>query len=117
MRAAAKQGDMVIVGRGGQAVLRDQPGVLHVRIQAPLEARVQRVSQRESLPREAAQDLVAERDRASADYLRTFYGVAIDDATLYHLVLNTGLWDIETATKIIAGMLEYVPSAGGPSRL
>jgi hypothetical protein len=41
--AAQKLGDIVIVGRGGQAVLRGSPGVLHVRIEAPLDARIQRV--------------------------------------------------------------------------
>ena len=40
IQAAYKLGDIVIVGRGGQAVLRDKPGVLHVRIEAPLDTRI-----------------------------------------------------------------------------
>jgi cytidylate kinase len=111
IHAAAKQGDVVIVGRGGQVVLQGQPGVLHVRIQAPLEERVLRVSQRDGLTREAARELIAERDRAAQDYLHTFYSIAVGDPTRYHLVLNTGLWNVETATKIIADMLRYLPAA------
>ena len=38
--AAYDRGNVVIIGRGGQAILREQPGVLHVRIQAPRGARV-----------------------------------------------------------------------------
>jgi CMP/dCMP kinase len=113
IQAACNLGDVVIVGRGGQVVLKDQPGVLHVRIQAPLEERVQRVSQREGLIREAAQDHIVERDRAAEDYLRTFYSVDWADSTLYHLVLNTGLWTVETAAKIIVDALRYLP----PGRL
>ncbi len=46
IKAAYKRGNMVIVGRGGQALLKDMPGVLHVRIISPLENRIQRVSAR-----------------------------------------------------------------------
>lgn len=82
-----------------------------MRIQAPLEARIRRVSQREGLTREAARELIAERDRAAADYLHTFYSIDVADPDLYHLVLNTGVWTIETAARIIAGTLQYLPSA------
>ena len=39
----ARLGDVVILGRGGYAALRDYADVLHVRIQAPFLLRVQRV--------------------------------------------------------------------------
>jgi cytidylate kinase len=108
IHAAAKQGDVVIVGRGGQVVLQGQPGALHARIHAPIEERVQRVSQREGLTAEAAQNLIAERDRAAEDYLRTFYHVDWADPKLYHLVLNTGLWNIEATAQIIVDALKYM---------
>jgi CMP/dCMP kinase len=106
--AAARQGDVVILGRGGQAVLRGQPGVLHVRIQAPIEDRIRRVSQREGMTREAARNLIADRDRATQDYLHTFYSVAVGDPALYHLVLNTGLWSIEATAQIIVDVLKHL---------
>jgi len=108
---AFKQGNVVIVGRGGQAVLKDQPGVFHVRIVAPFEERVRRVieQQRFSNPA-AARDFCAGRDRAGADYLRAYYNVDWDDSTLYHLTLNTALWDLETAAHIIADTLKYLRS-------
>ena len=42
---AYDRGDMVIVGRGGQALLADKPDVLHVRLVAPLADRVNRIQQ------------------------------------------------------------------------
>ena len=109
IQTAAQQGDVVIMGRGGQVVLKDQPGVLHVRLAASFDERVRRVSeqQRFSNP-EAARDFVAGRDRAATDYLRTYYGVDWDDPTLYHLELNTELWDIDAAAHIIAEALKYL---------
>lgn len=101
IQAAARRNNVVIVGRGGQAVLRNDPGALHVRIEAPLERRIHRVQLREGLAFELAREVVTQRDRAAADYLKRFYGVDWSDALLYHLVINTGRWNIESASRLI----------------
>ena len=103
IQTAAQQGDVVIMGRGGQAILKDQPGVLHVRLDASFDERVRRVQEQQRFTNPAAaRDFVAGRDRAGADYIRTYYGADWDDPALYHLTLNTGLWDTESAAQIIA---------------
>ncbi|MGQ9786692.1 MAG: cytidylate kinase-like family protein [Anaerolineae bacterium] len=102
IRAAYRRGNVVIVGRGGQAILRDMPGVLHVRIVAPLVERVRRTHHTLNITRAAAVTLVNERDRAAAEYLKRFHGIAWDDPTLYHLVLNTGKWSAMRAAQLIA---------------
>src|SRR5512143_3102477 len=43
---AARRGKCVIVGRGGQCVLRERPDALHVFIFAPLEYRIERLRHR-----------------------------------------------------------------------
>jgi len=113
--AAFEAGNFVIVGRAGQILLKDLPNVLHVRIEAPFEDRIQRVKgwlkRDKGMPfdtietRRAAQDLIDERDAASADYLRRFYGIAWDDPLLYHIVLNTGKLDPEQAGRCIIALL------------
>jgi CMP/dCMP kinase len=108
IRAAYKHDNIVIVGRGGQAVLRSEPGVLHVRIEAPLETRIQRVQLREGLTYELAHDVVAQRDRAAADYLKRFYGVDWSDSLLYHLIINTGRWGIESASRLIVNAVSLL---------
>ena len=52
------QGNVVIVGRGGQAILHDKPGVFHVRIEAPLEFRVKWVTEHQHLGLKEAQQYV-----------------------------------------------------------
>jgi cytidylate kinase len=111
VRAAYKRGKVVIVGRGGQVLLKDQPGVLHLRIIAPLESRIQRVKallkhDRQGTTadlqlRRKAQDLIEQRDAASADYLKRFYDVAWDNPLLYHAILNTGELSIEMGVQIV----------------
>jgi CMP/dCMP kinase len=108
-----QRGNVVIVGRGGQAILRDKPGVFHVRIESPLEARVKWVADHQHLGQKEAQQYVVERDKASAEYLQRFYGVNWSDPTLYHVVINASKWDSERVAQCIVGSLrciEQVPS-------
>jgi len=100
----ANMGRTVIVGRGGQTILKDEEGVLHVRIVAPLGARVERIAKSEELSREAALQLIQDRDKATAEYLRRFYNIDWDDPSIYDMILNTSKMDLETAAELIASV-------------
>jgi cytidylate kinase len=101
LRAAYHRGNMVILGRGGQAILQKMPGALHVRVEAPWRARVARIGVERQVAEEEARQLVAERDSAVAEYLERFFGIRGDDPLHYHLVVNTGKWDLETAAQLV----------------
>lgn len=94
-------GRVVIVGRGGQAILQDEPDVLHVRIVAPIGSRIARLQQREGLSIEEAERQITRHDRASAEYLGRFFGIQWDDHDLYHLMVNTGKISADGAAQII----------------
>ena len=114
IQAAYTAGNMVIIGRGGQVLLKDKPDAVHVRIEAPTEDRVQRlkVNMKQDLQayqadievRRAAQDLILKHDEVSADYIKRFYNADINDPMLYHLMINTGKVGLEQAAWIIAEM-------------
>lgn len=112
--AAYDQGNVVILGRGGQAVLANLPGVLHVRLEAPLAARILRIQHREGLGFEAAQKLISERDHAVAKYLGEIFNIQASDSQWYHLIINTAKWPLETTAQLIVstvGQLETAPVA------
>jgi hypothetical protein len=71
----AADGQLLLVGRGGQVMLAGHPGVLHVRIIAPREARIQYVSRSSRIGVDAATARVGP-DRARADFVRRYYGRA-----------------------------------------
>ena len=98
----AGRGKAVIVGRGGQAILKRKVGVLHVRVIAPQVVRVHRLMQSEGLSEEEALRVIAENDRASSEYLQRFYNIDWDDAANYDLVLNMAKLDLSTAALMIA---------------
>ena len=112
IQAAYEQGNVVILGRGGQVVLKGKPGVLHVRLEAPFEERVRRVTEQQKfVSPEAAREFITDRDRGGEDYLRRYYNVDWTDPTLYHLVINTGLWELEAAAQVIVAALQCLPKA------
>ncbi len=105
---AHRHDNVVIVGRGGQAILQEQPGVLHVRVVAPLGARVLRVQEQEKCGLDEASTLVKRKDEAAAAYLERFYDIDWDNPLLYHLIINTGKWEFEDATRLILNALTHL---------
>ena len=84
------------------------PKALHVRIDAPLKQRIQRVHEQQQLSWEDARLYVLDRDDASGQYLEQYYGVDWDDPLLYHMVLNTGRWSLEAAADIIVAAVKHM---------
>lgn len=106
--AAYERDNVVIVGRGGQAVLRDKPGVLHVRITAPEGARAFRVKERENIPFSQATELVRSKDQAATDYLKRFFDIEWESPLLYHMIINTGWWELEDTSELIVNALTHL---------
>lgn len=113
IRAAYQRGNVVIVGRGAQAILRDSPGVLHVRLIAPIKARLRRIQGRERWDEKTTRRYIEARDHAAAEYMERFHWAKWDDPELYHLIINTELCGLEEASRIIVDAvkcLEAVPT-------
>ncbi|HSO28197.1 MAG TPA: cytidylate kinase-like family protein, partial [Anaerolineales bacterium] len=104
--------NFMIVGRGGQAILQDRHGVLHVRIEAPVEMRIQRVMALQNLDEAEAAALVKQRDRAALEYLQRFYNINPSDSSLYHLILNTDHLKSRTAVDVICTAIAQAEPVG-----
>jgi len=101
IRGLAHEGNVLIVGRGGQMLLKDYPGALHVQTVAPFTKRVEVVTSRYGLSERDAQQRVRASDRARFDYVRRYHDADWLDPTLYHLVLNTASLPAPAAVKLI----------------
>ena len=111
IQAVYRRGNVVIVGRGGQAVLKDMPDVLHVRIQAPYNLRVRRLLERENYSPGGAKEAAVKHDRASAEYLHRFFDIDWADPMLYDLVISTAKLDVEAAARLIANAATYLQTS------
>lgn len=91
IRAVARHGNVVILGRGSFAVLNDFADVLNVLIQAPLSVRRARVMTHQKITEpERAEAIVEEADRVRATFLESYYDVRWDAASAFDLVIDTG---------------------------
>src|SRR4051812_47192771 len=99
MEALAHRGDMLILGRGGNAALSKYADVLNVRLQAPFSVRVERVMARENLPnRLRAEQRVKADDTARQKFVSMFYNQAWDNESNFDLVIDTNTISTEMAT-------------------
>jgi CMP/dCMP kinase len=103
----AKEGNAIIVGRGGNLVLANHPRAVHVFLLAPLEVRISRVMQAEGLSHHDAERRISGMDKLRTDYVHTFYHSSWNDLTQYHLVIDSGVWGEDGTTDLLAWALEH----------
>lgn len=114
IRKLAERGDVLIVGRGGMMVLQDVPGVLRVRVTASEQSRAERVGALEGLGAREALQLVRDSDRRRSAFISRNYHADWDDASLYHLVINTEIVPASTGSRVVVAAAEDLakPQAG-----
>lgn len=122
----AEHDNTVLLGRGGQWLLRDIPHVVRVRVVAPFEVRVERLAARlatesgettnAAASRSAALDLARRDDAEKAGRMRYLYEREIDDPLVYDLVLNTEKLSLDVAAEAVASVVgrpELATTAAG----
>jgi cytidylate kinase len=107
----AEHDNTILLGRGGQWLLRDIPHVVRVRVIAPLELRVDRLAARlassvgettnAAAARAASLDLARRDDAEKAGRMRYLYDREIDDPAVYDFVLNTEKLSIDGAADLV----------------
>ncbi len=106
----AEADNVVLMGRGGQWLLRGIPHVLRMRVMAPFELRVKRLGKKlsgqmgeQTNPRTIT-DMVRRDDTEKAGRMRYLYEVDLRDPALYDVVINTEKLTVEGAVELIAGL-------------
>ena len=101
----AKEGNAIIVGRGGAVLCRRLENCFHFRLEAGLEWRVAGLVRRMGIsPREAA-DLEKVQSRRRAQFVREYLGADVADWSFYDAVFNNERHGVE---EIAAAILAYV---------
>jgi cytidylate kinase len=105
IREAARAGNVVIVGRGGAYILRDQPGALHVFLRADSAIRVKTIMEREKKTEDEARRRLKQADENWTAYIKQVYGHDRNLASHYDLVIDTGRLGYDTAVAVILAAL------------
>ena len=107
---------LIVVGHGGQSLLRARAGTLHIRLVAPIGERVKRICAREECTPDDATARIRRIDADRRAYVRRYYQGDWDDPLLYDIQLNTARVAIEECTRMIAGLVRArggVPAGSG----
>jgi len=102
MERYAGEGNAVIIGRGGQIVLKDWPTALHVHLYAPLPVRIERIKERHQVSELEAKRRITGSDERKRWYVRQAHRNANwKDLKHYDLAINTGHISSQTAAEMI----------------
>ncbi|HET6382631.1 MAG TPA: cytidylate kinase-like family protein [Armatimonadota bacterium] len=103
MKEYAKGSGLVIVGRGGNFILRDADA-LHVRLVADIWFRIQRVMAVRWVNEGPAREIIVQNDHDRAAFHRHYFKADWNDPLNYHVVLNTSRLGIEQTIETLARM-------------
>ena len=100
---AATVGECVIVGRGGQCLLRRRPDVFQVFVYAPREERLRRLRARLGSAADV-EKILEETDRERAAYIRRHFGESWLDHRLYHLMVNGAIGEEAVIATVLTAL-------------
>ena len=99
----AKKGEGIIIGHGGQFLLRDFGCALHVLVFGSHSSRVQHVVKQERVSRETAERLIRRSDDNQSGFFRYAFHRDWNDLSLFDLVVSTNKMSPSSAAEIIVG--------------
>jgi len=103
IESAAKEGNCVIVGRGGQCVLQERGDVFHVFVYAPRAERIERV-RREGKPGDDPEAQIEFVDHRRSAYIRRYFGQEWTNRHLYDLMLCASMGEAAAVAAILAAI-------------
>lgn len=95
-----KHGNALILGRGGNCVLRSQ-NALRVRIVSPLAVRRAYIQKHLDLNTDDAQKYIVRMDANRIAFVKRYFNSDAADPSNYDLILNTGTLSVEKVVEII----------------
>ena len=105
IRNLAEEGNKIIVGRGGVAITKDMPKSLHVFLEAPLEWRALRVSEKHDLNIEDARKYCFDVDKKREEFKNFYHGKG-SDYTRYDIRFNSMTLTVNEMADIIIATLK-----------
>ena len=101
----AEESNAVILGRGGQYILRDTADVFHILLIADKEDRLRFMETHYDLSPSQALQSVNREDKRRVNLYRKFGKENYDQPDLYHLVLNMSKLELEDACDLVCDLV------------
>ena len=112
MRQLARDGHVILVGRGANFATTGLRGGIHVRLVAPADHRARYYAQRFAIPEADALVHNAKCDAARRRYVQAHFNTEVADPAAYDLVINTAHVPLaEAADLVVAHLRAQTPVA------
>lgn len=97
----AYKSSCVVLGRGGNFLLKSLPNCLRVRIIAPRELRIERIAEMQGCSEDKAAKMVNQSDKGRAGFCQYHFNLDWHDSNEYHAIINTESICIDDASELI----------------
>jgi cytidylate kinase len=101
----ADEGDVVILGRGSQYILRGLPDAYHILLIDEFDNRVKFMMKHYDLTEDRAREMVRHEDKRRRNFFKNVGKTDYNDAPLYNLVLNMDQIDLDHALDIVLALI------------
>jgi cytidylate kinase len=101
----ADEGNIIILGRGSQFILKGRKDAYHVLLVAERDDRVRFMREQYGLSQEKAREAVDRQGERREALMRLFKRGDYDDATHYNMVINQSKMDLDMAAELVCEMV------------
>jgi len=105
--AMCKEGNIILVGRGGVSIAHEIPDALHIRLIAPFYWRVENVMEKKEMDIEVAEEYVVDTDEKRFNLIQAFLDKKpLNLDYLFDSTINRSSFTIKGITDLIISMFE-----------
>lgn len=105
VRHLATQGNVVIIGRGSEALTQDIQRSLHIKLYAPLNWKVDVISSRDNISKEAAKKIVVETDMRRLKFVEGYLAKE-PNKVIYDIDFNCAKFSVDEMIEVIVKVAE-----------
>ncbi|NEW82666.1 MAG: cytidylate kinase-like family protein [Mariniphaga sp.] len=105
VRHLATQGKVVIIGRGSEALTQDIQRSLHIKLYAPLNWKVDVVSNRDNISKDAAKKIVVETDMRRLKFVEGYLAKE-PNKVIYDIDFNCAKFSVDEMIEVIMKVAE-----------
>lgn len=106
IKKAASEGSCVFVGRAADYILRDEPNAISIFITADIESRIENVSKRMGIDKNAARRFIDDKEDERSKYYNYYTGKKWGHASSYDLCVDSSILGIEQTAEFIANFIK-----------
>lgn len=106
IKKAASEGSCVFVGRAADYILRDEPNAISIFITADIESRIENVSKRMGIDKNAARKFIEDKEDERSKYYNYYTGKKWGHASSYDLCIDSSILGIEQTAEFIANFIK-----------